>query len=47
VRVASESGLGTARVTFSFDTWKEGDVAPSTIELHVKKPEPEEGLGAR
>jgi len=24
-----------ARVTFSFDTWKDADVAPSTIELPV------------
>jgi hypothetical protein len=41
VRVPDEAGLGTAKVTYSFDSWKQGAVAPSTIELPVVKPEPE------
>jgi hypothetical protein len=35
VRVPDEAGLGKAKVTFSFDGWKDGKVAPSTIELPV------------
>jgi hypothetical protein len=35
VRVPDEAGLGKAKVTFSFDGWKDGRVAPSTIELPV------------
>ena len=41
MRVPDEAGLGKAKVTFSFDAWKEGKVAPSTIELPVVGPEPE------
>jgi hypothetical protein len=33
--------LGTAKVTFSFDAWKEGKAAPSTIEIPVEKPAPQ------
>jgi hypothetical protein len=40
VRVPEEAGLGMAKVTFSFDAWKEGQVAPSTIELPVVRPNP-------
>jgi hypothetical protein len=35
VRVPDEAGLGKAKVMFSFDGWKEGRVAPSTIEVPV------------
>jgi hypothetical protein len=28
-------------VTFSFDTWKEGHIAPSTVEIPVARPEVE------
>ena len=41
MRVPAEAGLGKAKVTFSFDAWKEGRVAPTTIELPVVEPEPE------
>jgi hypothetical protein len=40
VRVPDEAGLGKAKVTYSFDAWKEGKVAPSAIELPVVTPEP-------
>jgi hypothetical protein len=35
VRVPEEAGSGKAKVTYSFDTWKEGKVAPSTIEIPI------------
>jgi hypothetical protein len=38
VRVPDEAGEGKARLTFSFDTWKEGKVAPSTIEVPIAEP---------
>jgi hypothetical protein len=41
VRVPDEAGLGKAKVTFSFDGWKKGKVARSTIEIPVVKPAPE------
>jgi len=47
VRAPDEAGLGTAKVTFSFDSWKEGKVAPSTIELPVVKPAPEKKGGEK
>jgi hypothetical protein len=47
VRVPEEAGLGKARVTFSFAAWKEGKVAPSTVELPVAKPEPAEKTAAK
>ena len=40
VRVPAEAELGKVKVTFSFDAWKEGSVAPSTWEYTVVKPEP-------
>ena len=36
VRVPEEAGSGKAKVTFSFDAWKEGKVAPSTVELPIE-----------
>jgi hypothetical protein len=39
VRVPDEADLGVAKVTFSFDAWKDLDVKASTIEVRVKKPE--------
>ena len=35
VAVPEEAGSGKAKVTFSFNAWKEGGVAPSTIELPI------------
>jgi hypothetical protein len=31
--------LGTAKLRFSFEAWKEGKVASTTIEVPVVKPE--------
>jgi hypothetical protein len=39
VRVPEEAGIGPAKVTFSFDSWKEVRVAATTIEVPVVKPE--------
>jgi hypothetical protein len=47
VRAPGEAGLGTAKVTFSFDSWKKGAVAPSTIELPVRKAETVQKTTAR
>ena len=38
VRVPNEVKASKAKITFSFDAWKERRVAPSTIELPVVKP---------
>jgi hypothetical protein len=35
VRVPDEAGLGVAKMTLSFDGWKEGKVAPVTAEIPV------------
>jgi hypothetical protein len=47
VRVPDEAGVGTAKVTFSFDAWKEGKVAPSTVEIPVVKPEAAKKAGPK
>jgi hypothetical protein len=39
VRVPEDAGSGVARVTFSFETWSEGKVSSSTIELPIAEPE--------
>ncbi len=39
MRVPDEAGDGMAKVTFSFDAWKEGKVAPTTIELPIREPQ--------
>jgi len=39
VRAPDEAGLGKAKVTFSFGSWKEGKVASSTVEIPVAPPE--------
>jgi hypothetical protein len=39
VRAPEEAGYGKARVTYSFDAWTDGQVAPTTIEIPVVKPE--------
>jgi hypothetical protein len=39
VRVPEEAGNGKARVTFSFAAWKEGKVAPTTIDLPITEPQ--------
>jgi hypothetical protein len=33
--VPGEAGLGVAKVTLSFDAWKDGKVSPTTIEIPV------------
>jgi hypothetical protein len=38
VRVPDEAGDGMAKVRFTFETWKEGNVASSTIEVPVVQP---------
>ncbi|HEV3256238.1 MAG TPA: hypothetical protein VG013_05105 [Gemmataceae bacterium] len=35
MRVAKEAGKGNAKVTLSFDAWKDGKVAPATFEVPV------------
>jgi hypothetical protein len=35
VRVPDDAGLGVAKVTYSFDAWKDGKVSPTTIEIPV------------
>jgi len=35
VRVPDETGLGHAKMTMSFDDWKEGKVAPITVEIPI------------
>jgi hypothetical protein len=35
VRVPEEAGKGKAKVTLSFDAWKEGHVAPATFEVPI------------
>jgi hypothetical protein len=47
VRVPAEAGLGKAKVTYSFAAWKEGKVAPSTIELPVVEPKSKEKAGGK
>ncbi len=37
MRVPDEAGDGKAKVTFSFEEWKEGKVAPTTIELPIRE----------
>jgi len=41
VAVPQEAGNGEAKLTFSFDSWKEGNVAPSTITLPIVEPKAE------
>lgn len=41
MRAPDEAALGKAKVTYSFDAWKDGRVAPSTIELPVAEPKPD------
>jgi hypothetical protein len=36
---ALEAGKGSAKVTLSFDAWKEGQVAPATFEVPVVESE--------
>ena len=36
MRVPEEAGNGKAKVTYSFDSWKEGKVKPTTIEIPIK-----------
>jgi hypothetical protein len=40
VRVPEEAGKGKAKVTLSFDVWKEGRVKPATFEVPIVDPEP-------
>jgi hypothetical protein len=47
VRVPDEAGHGKAKVTYSFDAWKEGRVASTTIEIPVREPESEKEAGKK
>jgi WD40 repeat protein len=47
VRVPDEAGPGSAKVTLSFDAWKEGQVAPSTATVPVVEPRPKEKVAQR
>jgi hypothetical protein len=47
VRVPEEAKPGQAKVTISFDAWKEGRVAPTTIELPVIEQPPEKAPDAK
>jgi hypothetical protein len=47
VRVPDEAGHGKAKVTFSFDAWKEGRVASTTIEIPVQGPAIEKEAGKK
>ena len=38
MRAPEEAGLGKAKVTFSFEKWKDGHVAASTIEILITEP---------
>jgi hypothetical protein len=40
VRVPDEAGLGVAKMTMSFGDWKEGRVAPATVDIRVVEEEP-------
>jgi hypothetical protein len=44
VRVPEEAGSGLAKVTYSFDAWKEGNVKPTTIEIPIKDAEGEKSV---
>ncbi|HEV2947702.1 MAG TPA: hypothetical protein VGX70_10020 [Gemmataceae bacterium] len=39
MRVPDEAGSGIAKVTYSFDAWKEGKVKPTTIGIPIKDAE--------
>jgi hypothetical protein len=41
ILVPEEAGLGNAKVTLSFDGWKEGNVMPATMELPVVASSPD------
>jgi hypothetical protein len=41
VPVPQEAGIGAAKLTISFDAWKEGRVATSTTTLPIVEPEKE------
>jgi hypothetical protein len=36
VRVPAEAANGKATITLSFADWKEGNVAPTTVEVPIK-----------
>jgi len=37
VRVPAEAGKGKAKVVVSFESWKEGKVAPATFEIPIEE----------
>jgi len=39
VRVPDDAVQGKAKVTLSFPDWKEGKVAPATVEIPIMEPE--------
>jgi hypothetical protein len=38
VSVPEDAGVGVARVTFSFDSWKEAKVMPTTVTIPIDDP---------
>jgi hypothetical protein len=42
VRVPEEAAVGNGKVVLSFPAWKEGGVAPASVELPLKGPEKEQ-----
>jgi hypothetical protein len=42
VRVPEEAGLGNAKMTLSFDDWKQGEVSPATVTIPVIEKKVEE-----
>jgi hypothetical protein len=44
VRVPDEAAAGMAKVTISFNNWKNGRVVPLTMEMRVVEDEPRKSL---
>jgi hypothetical protein len=44
VRVPAKAGTGTARATFSFDSWRGVRVTPLVIDMPIKDPGPHQPL---
>jgi hypothetical protein len=47
VRVPDEAATGKAKVTFSFDSWKQAQVASTTLEIPIGKPAPDKNPEAK
>ena len=47
MRVPDDAGLGIAKMTMSFNDWKEGKVTPATVEIPVVDTKAEKKGGKR